>query len=391
MQYKPLNGIRILEIGGYISTPYGSSLLCALGAEVVKVEKPGAGDDFRRHQDDGSPYFMQYNAGKRSLSVDIKRPEGVALVKDLVPRFDVVMENLRPGKMDAIGLGRQACTALRSDLVYSSVTGFGNGGPLEQRPAYDAIGQAASGLHTVLSDAGSAQLSGTCLADLITGLANATGVLAALVGRGDSGGGQHVETSMMEAVSAITIDALTQYYDNGHRSPSRQSRHPQGQNFCIKTATGEDIVIHLSSSEKFWASFIDAMDRGDLADDPRFATFQQRMEHYFELADIVESEFANRPASEWEQRLTDADVPFSPAHTMAEFVDHPQTDWLDLLEPEHGGVSLMRPPWRFDGSRPRRDDPTPKVGQDTRDVAGEIYDSSRVDELLATGVLFASD
>ncbi len=152
MQHKPLDGIRILEIGGYIALPFATSILCALGAEVVKVEKPVVGEDFRRHQNDGSPYFRQYNTGKRSLSIDLKHPEGIALVKALVPHFDVVLENLRPGKLAALGLGPDECRALRSDLVYGSVTGFGSGGPLASRPAYDTIGHAFGGLYSLFGD-----------------------------------------------------------------------------------------------------------------------------------------------------------------------------------------------------------------------------------------------
>jgi crotonobetainyl-CoA:carnitine CoA-transferase CaiB-like acyl-CoA transferase len=389
MQHKPLQGIRILEVGGYISVPYATSLLCALGAEVVKVEKPGSGDDFRRSQSDRSPYFIQYNAGKRSIGLDLKHRDGVALLKSLIPRFDVLVENLRPGKMEALGLTQADCAALHPDLVYASVTGFGSGGPLAQRAAYDTIGQAAGGLYSVNSDAGSAQLAGTCMADLITGLANAAGILAALVGRVRTGAGQHVETSIMEAVSVLTIDALTQYYDEGYRDPTRQSRHPQAQNFCLKTATGEDIAIHLSSSQKFWLSLVDAMDRRDLAEDPRFLTYDLRTDHYFELVEIVEGEFIKKPALLWEKLLTEADVPFAQVLTMSGFVNHPQTEWLHLIEPEHNGVSLLRPPWRFGGARPERSGVTPKVGEHTREIAGEVYDVGRIDELLAAGVLFA--
>ncbi|AVH94199.1 MULTISPECIES: CaiB/BaiF CoA transferase family protein [Streptomyces] len=389
MQHKPLDGIRILELGGYISAPYASSLLCALGAEVVKVEKPGTGEDFRRLKNDRSPYFVQYNAGKRSLAVDLKNPEGIALVKSLVPRFDVVLENLRAGKLAALGLGPEECTALRPDLVYASVTGFGNGGPLAQRPAYDTIGQASAGLYSLLSDAGQSQLSGTILADLITGVSTAAGVLAALVGRAATGAGQHVETSVMEAVTTLTADAVSQYFDDGHRNPSRQSRHPQAQNFCLKTATGEDIAIHLSSSQKFWHCLLTAMDRHDLGEDPRFATYPERERNYFELVEIVQAEFLTRPSAEWEKRLGDADVPFTPVLTVSGVMNHPQTEWLQLFEPEDNGVSLLRPPWRFGGTRPDRGGVAPRVGQHTREIAGEVYDASRIEELLASGVLFA--
>jgi crotonobetainyl-CoA:carnitine CoA-transferase CaiB-like acyl-CoA transferase len=388
MQHKPLKAIRVLEPGSYISLPYATSLLCALGADVVKVEKPGSGDDFRRGANDRSLYFIQHNAGKRSLSVDLKTPEGVALVKALIPRFDVVLENLRPGKLATIGLGREECAALRPDLVYGSLTGFGSGGPLAQRPAYDTIGQSLGGLYSLLGDAGSAQLSGTIFADLVTGLSTAAGVLAALVGRATTGEGQHVETSIMEAVSTLTVDAMTQYFDTG-QDPTRESRHPQAQNFCLQTASGEHLAVHLSSSQKFWRNLCEAMDRPELADDPRFATYRVREKHYIELVPIVEAEFFRKPADEWEKLLTAFDVPYAPVLTMSRLAVHPQTEWLGLMEPERNGVSLVRPPWRFGGERPDRAGDAPRVGQHTREIAAEVYDGMRIEKLIAAGVLYA--
>lgn len=388
MQHKPLTGIRILELGGYISLPYATSMLCALGADVVKVEKPGAGDDFRRGDNDRSLYFIQHNAGKRSLSVDLKTPEGVALVKALIPHFDVLLENLRPGKLAAIGLSQAECAALRPDLVYGSLTGFGNGGPLAQRPAYDTIGQSFGGLYSLLSNAGSAQLSGTIFADLVTGLSTATGVLAALVGRATTGEGQHVETSIMEAVSTLTVDAMTQFFDTG-QDPTRESRHPQAQNFCLRTASGEYIAVHLSSSQKFWHHFCEAMDRRELADEPRFATYKEREAHYFELVRIAEAEFIGKSLTEWEKLLTALDVPYAPVLTMSGLADHPQTEWLGLVEAERNGVRLIGPPWRFGGSRPDRAGQAPRVGQHTREIAAEVYDGARIEDLIVTGVLFA--
>ena len=388
MQNKPLSGIRVLEFGGYISVPYGSSMLSALGADVVKVEKPGSGDDFRRHQNEVSPYFIQYNAGKRSLAVDLKHRTGVEVVKDLIPRFDVIIENMRPGKMDALGLGPEACRAIRQDLVYVSVTGFGGGGPLEQRPAYDTIGQSFSGMYSILSEAGSAQLSGTIFADLVTGFSAATGVLAALVSRGHSGVGQHVETSIMESMSALTADALSQYYDT-RTEPSRTSRHPQAQNFCLETGSGEFMAIHLSSSQKFWRYFVDSLHRGELFEDPRFLTYPDRCANYFALDKIFQSEFVTRSFDEWTKVLTAADVPFAPVLTMSGYAEHPQTEWLEVLEPERHGIRLVRPPFRFDGVRPDRPGVAPRVGQHTEQIASEVYDGDRIGKLLAAGVLFA--
>lgn len=388
MEHKPLGYVRILEFGGYISGPYGTSLLCALGADVVKIEKLGHGDEFRRKADDRSPYFVQYNAGKRSVAVDLKDPDGIEFVKALVPRFDVLVENLRPGKMQALGLGPDDCRALHPDLIYTSVSGFGEGGPLANHPAYDTIGQAFSGLYTLLGDEGAPQLTGTIFADLVTGLSVATGILAALVDRASYGGGRHVQTSLLEAVSTVTADAFTQYFERDHESPSRQSRHPQAQNFCLRTASGDYIAIHMSSSQKFWHGLTRAIGRPELADDPRFLDYNLRTAHYFELVPIVASEVATRTYEQWQRILTEHDVPFSPVHTMDDFVHHPQVEWLELVEPENNGLSLLGPPWRFDGIRPdRRETHAPRVGEHTGLVAGEVYDPERVAELIKNGVL----
>lgn len=387
MTNKPLTGIRVLEVGGYISMPMGGALLSALGADVVKVESL-AGDDFRRGDNDRSTYFVQVNAGKRSLAVDLKTDEGLELVKALIPRFDVLFENMRPGKVAALGLGPEVCHALNPDLVFASVNGFGDGGPLRDRPAYDTIGQAFGGLYSLLGEPGHAQLSGTILADVVTGLTSAAGILAALVGRGRTGAGTRVDTSLFEAVSILTTDALSQYFDTG-TDPSRTTRHPQAQNFCVATASGEYIAVHLSSSEKFWRNLCAAMDRVDLAEDPRFTPYRHREANYFELVPIVEAEFARRSLADWEERLTTYDVPFAPVLTMATYVEHPQTKWLELFEPGPHGTSLLRPPWRFDGARPDRGRPTPRIGEHTREIAGEVYDADRVEKLITTGVLGA--
>jgi crotonobetainyl-CoA:carnitine CoA-transferase CaiB-like acyl-CoA transferase len=387
MEGPPLTGIRVLEFGGYISVPYAASFLCSLGADVIKVERPAVGDDFRRGLDNGSYYFRQYNAGKRSLAVDLKSPQGVDVVKRLIPTTDVVIENLRPGKMDALGLGHADLAPLRPDLIYTSVTGFGNGGPMAQRPAYDMIGQSFGGFIHTLSDAGDARLTGTCLADLVTGLSTAAGVLAALVGRG-SQRGSRVETSIAEAVSTLTIDAMTQFFEDGV-APTRQSRHPQGLNFCLRTATGEFITLHLSSSQKFWESLIAAMGRPELLTDVRFVSFKDRMSNYHDLAKILEGEFLLQSAEEWERRLIERDVPFAPVLSVETYRDHPQVQWLELQEPIADGMGLVRVPWRFDGARPSRSGQTPTIGEHTRDIASEVCSTDEVLSLVAAGVLDA--
>lgn len=383
----PLKGIRVLELGAYISGPYAGALLAALGADVVKVEAP-SGDAFRRGVGVKSHYFVQYNAGKRSIAVNLKDPRGVELIKSMLPDFDVLIENSRPGKTAQLGLGPEVCRAINPKLIYSSTSGFGDGGPWRDRAAYDSMGQSMGGYYSVMADAGVAQLTGTCSADLITAIITTMGILAGLVGRGldVQHSGTEIQTSLIEAMSVLTIDAMTQYNETT-ASPSRQSRHPQAQNFCIETASGGAITMHLSSSQKFWQSLARAMDRPDLIEDPRFSDYYARMENYFKLVPIIEAEFAKRSRAEWEERLITYDVPFAPVLTMGELAVHPQTQWLELLEPKRDDNLLVRPPWRFDGQRPHRNFPTPEVGEHSREVALEVCPAPEVEALIAAGVL----
>lgn len=390
MQQMPLNNIRILEIGGYISLPMATSILGSLGAEVVKVERPVTGDDFRRQQNDGSPYFRQYNSGKKSLSVDLKSPEGIALVKELIPRFDVIMENMRPGKLEALGLGPETCREINPEIIYSSTTGFGETGPLAARPAYDTIGQAFGGLYSMWGDEGKPQLAGGLSADLVTGIVGATGVLAGIIAKLRTGESQRVETSIMEAVSTLTADAIAQTYDN-NESPSRTSRHPQAQNFCAPTADHKYIALHLSSSQKFWLSLCRAIDRPDLVGNPQFAEYRDREANYFVLANVIETHFTTQTYTNWERRLIEHDVPFAPVLSISEYVNNDQVAHLEMFDYDKTDLSLLRVPWRFNGERPSRSTLTPKVGADTIAVANEVLDHASIDHLLTEGIVFADD
>jgi len=393
MKSQPLAGIRVLEIGAYISAPYAGVFLASLGAEVVKIEPP-EGEPFRRAEDNRSAYFIQYNSGKKSVAINLKSPAGVAAVKALVPRFDVLIENMRPGKMAALGLGEDVCRALNPSLIYAAISGFGSGGPWADRPAYDTIGQSMGGIYAIMNDAHDRRLTGTCMADLITGITSAMGILAALLGRERSSDrqGARMETSLIEAMSTLTIDAMTQAFETGE-DPVRNSRHPQAQNFCLETADGGGITMHLSVSQKFWAKLARVIGREDLIDDVRFRTYDDRRvpAHYEEIVRIMQAAFARAPRSVWEQRLAEVDVPFAPVLTMHEAANHEQTRWLELLGPSVHGIPLVRAPWRFDGARPARSDHPPRVGEHTRVVLREVCSDAALQALLDRGDVAAAD
>jgi formyl-CoA transferase len=387
LKAQPLAGIRVLEVGAYISAPYAGVILAALGAEVVKVEPP-EGEAFRRGDDNRNAYFIQYNSGKKSVAINLKSKTGAGLVKSLVPKFDVLVENMRPGKMAALGLGEEVCRSLNPALVYASISGFGSGGPWVDRPAYDTIGQSIGGIYSIMNDADHRRLTGTCIADLITGIGSAMGILAALVGRERSADrkGILMETSLHEAVSMLTIDAMTQAFETG-ADPVRNSRHPQAQNFCLDCADGGGITMHLSVSQKFWGNLARVIGRPELVDDSRFRTYDDRRvpAHYEDLVRIMEDAFRRKPRAEWERLLTEADVPFAPVLTMHEVAEHEQTKWLGLMGPTVDGLPMVRPPWRFDGMRPQRSELRARVGEHTREVLREICSERELDALITAG------
>ena len=387
MKAQPLAGIRVLEVGAYISAPYAGVILAALGAEVVKVEPP-EGEAFRRGEDNRNAYFIQYNTGKKSVAINLKSKTGAGLVKSLVPKFDVLIENMRPGKMAALGLGEKDCRGLNPSLVYASISGFGSGGPWVDRPAYDTIGQSIGGIYSIMNDGDHRRLTGTCIADLITGISSAMGILAALLGRERSADrkGALMETSLHEAISMLTIDAMTQAYEMDI-DPVRTSRHPQAQNFCLDCADGGGITMHLSVSQKFFANLMRMIGRPELVDDPHYATYDARRvpEHYEELVRIMEKAFRTKPRAEWERLLTEADVPFAPVLTMHEVAEHEQTQWLGLMGPTVAGLPMVRPPWRFDGARPERSELRARVGEHTREVLREICADREIESLIAAG------
>lgn len=386
---QPLAGIRVLDLGAFVAGPYAANILAVLGAEVVKVEPPKGGDPFRRGLGAADPFFTQMNACKKSMAVDLKSPDGVALIRALLPDFDVLIENSRPGVMERLGLGADAVREINPSIIYSSSSGFGDGGPWRDRAAFDTIGLASSGFLSIMSDDSNVKLAGTCIGDLATGLVAVIGIVSGLVGRlrSDDGEGTLVKTSLMEAMTTITIDAMTQTFET-NQDPHRESRHPSAQSFALKCSDGAAVAVHMSGSQKFWEGFITAMRRTDLRGDPRFATYLDRKAHYFELRPIVEAEFAKYDRAEWERRLGEADVPYSPVVTGLELPEHPQMQWLDMFEPARDdGLRLVRAPWRFDDERGGKTQGAPELGQNTREMALKVLPKEQVDKLIGAGVL----
>jgi len=348
-----LDGIRVVEQGTFITGPCAGMMLADLGADVVKVESP-TGDPYRAYQGGKfSPHFQAYNRNKRSVVLDLGEQGDRNLFDDLVRAADVYIQNFRPGTAERLGAGAERLRMLNPRLVYCSISGFGAAGPYVDRPSYDSVAQALSGFLSVVVDADRPRFLGPALADAITGMYAAQGALGALVERGRTGRGRHVEVSMLEAMAHFAVEPFAAYFALGE-VPRSSDRPRLAQAYILRAADGRLLAIHLSSLEKFWQGLTAALEAPELAADPRFETRQGRIDNYEALGAALEARVAQRPAAHWVERLGQHDVPFAPIHDVDQVVADPQVRHLGLIVPvddAHGGAQAVRPAIQFDGQR----------------------------------------
>jgi len=370
----PLRGIRVIEPCRFISGPLAGMLLGDLGADVVKIEHPQGGDPFRgrptaRHP--FAPIFGAYNRNKQSVTLDLSTPQGRDVYLALAERADVVLENFRPGVADRMGIGWERLRERNPRLVYCTITGFGPSGPYVQRPSYDTVASGLSGLLSQLYDPADAIANGPAFSDAISALYAVQGVLAALVGRSLDGRGQRVDGSMLGSMIAFQTDAAANYLNEG--KIARPDSRPRGaQVYAGVAADGLPFAVHLSSPPKFFQGLMTAIGRPDLIEDPRFATKEQRVEHYYEMDAIVREAARQRPRAEWLRILTELDVPNTPLYSTDEGFDDPQVAHMGMVEeiPLEGYAPLRTAgyPLRLSETPCETTLPPPKLGEHTEAV-----------------------
>jgi crotonobetainyl-CoA:carnitine CoA-transferase CaiB-like acyl-CoA transferase len=360
-----LAGIRVVEQGTFITGPCAGMILADLGADVIKVESPG-GDPYRAYQGGQySPHFQAYNRNKRALVLDMKLESDRALFENLVSEADVYIQNFRPGTADRLGAGVERLQHLNPRLVYCSISGFGSSGPYADRPSYDSVAQALSGFLSVVVDYRRPQFLGPALADAITGLYASQGVLAALVQRGRTGRGCHVEVSMLEAMAHFAVEPFAAFFALG-QTPTSADRPRLAQAYILRTSDERLIAIHLSSLEKFWEGLVAALEAPELASDPRFNPRERRVAEYEALQLELDARFARQPLDHWVRRLQAEDVPYAPVNRIDEVVRDPQVAHLGIVVPvdsPHAAAQAVRPAIQFDGSRARSVDAAPLLDQ----------------------------
>lgn len=388
----PLAGIRVLEIASYVTGPYAAALLADLGASVVKLEEPTQGDPFRGWGRGGySPTFRSVNRGKRSVGVDLRTDDGLAIALELAERSDVLVENLRPGALDRLGLGEAVLRGRNPRLVFCSISGFGARGPYRDRPGYDTVGQAMSGLLGLLTDLDRPLPMGISLSDHITGIFAAVGILAALAGRGRDGPGRRVETSLLQATTAFVAENAARYFDEGE-VPTRATRARIAQAYAFTAGDGLPFAVHLSSPPKFWAGLTTAVDRPDLRDDPRFVDRAARVANYDVLHELLTEIFTTAPRAEWLARLEANDVPAGPINRLDEVFADPGVEALGLVRevvhPTAGSMRLLGSAVTVDGVDEAGIVPPPLLGEHTTDVLRELgRDDATIADLRAREVI----
>ena len=370
-----LEGIRVIEVATYVTGPFAGVLLADLGAEVIKVEEPERGDPFRAWGGgDYSPTFCSLNRNKKSITLDLRTEDGRSALLHVIESADVLIENYRPGVAERLGFGYETVRRRNPRLVYCSITGFGPTGPYRDRPGYDTVGQAMSGLLSLLTDLDSPQPMGISLSDHVTGLYACYGILGALLARERRGGmGQRVETSLLQATVAFVAENAARYFATNH-SPTRESRTRLAQVYAFQAGDGKAFVVHLSSPQKFWEGLVRAVDRPAWIEDPRYETRTARQEHYRDLHAALAEIFRTAPRAEWLARLERHDVPCAPLNTLAEVFEDPQVAHLGLRvhvdHPQQGRVDLAAPGVRLERTPPVFRGAPPTLGEHTREILG---------------------
>jgi crotonobetainyl-CoA:carnitine CoA-transferase CaiB-like acyl-CoA transferase len=378
-----LNGIRVVEQGTFITGPCAGMMLADLGADVIKVESP-EGDPYRSYQGEHySPHFQAYNRNKRSIALDLKNQSDCGLFDGLVREADVFIQNFRPGTAMRLGAGHERLSKLNPRLIYASISGFGSSGPYVNRPSYDSVAQALSGFLSVVVDTSRPRFLGPALADAVTGIYAAYGVLGALVQRGRTGAGCLVEVSMLEAMAHFAIEPFAAFFALGS-TPTSSDRPRLAQAYILRTADARLIAIHLSSLEKFWEGLVAALDAPELAHDARFNPRTARIDNYEVLNEELDRRFAKHDLSHWIERLWQNDVPYAPIKSIDEVICDPQVEHLGLIVPveaAHSGNRSVRPPVQFGGARGKSVRAAPALDQHGKDIRGALARSERWPDL----------
>lgn len=377
---QPLSGVKVLDLTRIVSGPFATMLLGDLGAEIIKIEEPVSGDESRTYGppfvNGESAYFLSINRNKKSCAINLKTPEGIALIRELALKSDVLIENFRPGTLKKFGLSYEELKKQNPGLIYCAITGFGQTGPDSHRPGYDLIIQGESGVMDITGDPdGPPTKVGTSIADLLTGQYASQGVLAALVERSRTGEGRRVEVAMYDCLASLLTFNAGGYFATGNTPKRKGNSHPS----IVPYETFEtlDGWINIGvANDKFWNSFCKIIDRLDLQNDPKFEMASDRVKNRLELLPTIREIIKGNKKSHWIDLLEKAGIPSGMIKNVGEVCDSEQLISrgmiLNMPHPTAGIVKNIDSPLRFDDRNDEVHDAPPILGQHTHEILSNV-------------------
>jgi glutaryl-CoA transferase len=380
MSHGALEGLRVADFSRVLAGPYCTMLLGDLGADVVKVERPGVGDDTRQwgppFMGSESAYYLCVNRNKRSVALDLKHPDGQRVARELAARSDILVENFRAGYMEEVGLGYAALSAPNPRLIYCSITGFGATGPRARQPGYDFLVQAMGGLMSITGEPdGTPQKIGVAITDVISGLFAAVAILAALRARESTGAGQQVDLSLFDCGIASLVNIASNFLVTGDVPARLGNTHASivpYQSF----ATADGHLVLAAGNDAQWRRFCDAVGRPEWKTDPRLATNPARVQHRAEVLALLEPLFHSRPTAAWIELLERFEVPVGPVNDFAALFAEPQTlareMRVELPHPTLGSVLLVGSPLKLSATPATARTAPPLLGEHTDEVLREV-------------------
>jgi crotonobetainyl-CoA:carnitine CoA-transferase CaiB-like acyl-CoA transferase len=369
-----LGGVRVLDLSRVLAGPWSAQLLADYGADVIKVERPDHGDDtrgwgppwFGERKDRMAAYYLSANRGKRSVAVDIASAEGAALVRQLARHADVLLENYKVGQLARYGLDYASLAAVNPGLVYCSITGYGLDGPYAQAAGYDFAIQATGGLMSITGEkdgtpGAEPQKVGVAVSDLFTGVYAVTAILAALIERGRSGRGHHIDAALLDVQVAMLANQASNHLVGGMRPKRVGNAHVNIVPYQVFRTQDGHLVLAVGNDGQF-QRFCQLAGRPDVAHDPRYATNPERVHHRDELVPLIAGWMRERTTAEWTALLEPRAVPCAPILELPEVFAHPQVVHRGMRV-DVGGTPMVGPPMRFDGTRPLSDRPPPHLDE----------------------------
>ncbi len=392
----PLEGLRVLDLTRALAGPFCSQMLGDMGADVLKVEQPGVGDNARGwgppFQGGESSYFLSVNRNKRSLALNLRDERGAEVLRRLVLQSDVLLENFVPGTLDRLGFSYDSCRALKPNLIYCSISGFGQVGPERERAAYDQVMQGLGGIMSITGEVdGPPMRVGIAIADIMAGMFAAYAVQVALFHRERTGVGQMIDTSLLDGQLAMMTYQAGRYFATGEAPPSSGSQHPTIVPYGVYRAS--DAYFNLAvGTEDLWRRFCAALDLEPLRADARFTTNRDRLAHRDELNALLEPLFAGHTINQIQELMDQASVPCGAVRDLHGVFTDPQVAALGLIEsldhPTAGAIKVVGPPYRFSETPPSVRLPPPLLGQHTDEVLRELaYDEAGIGALREARVV----